>query len=356
MRVASVPAGHPYVQGIARPEGPDPVVRLPDPPVPGARPEQWWPPPMLEPAWVRAHAAEFDVFHLHFGFDDRSPAELRALVAALAGVGRPLVLTLHDLRNPHHVDPAPHTAALDVLVPAAAELITLTSGAADEVSRRWGRRPVVIAHPAVVPPWRARVARPERVGFTVGVHAKSVRTNSDPVGVARALVEAVRGLPGARVRVDVHDDGRGRAAAAALGPEVDLRSHPPFSDEELWDYLQELDLSVLPYRWGTHSGWLETCHDLGTAVLAPAVGHYADQAPCLTHRLAAEGPDPVSLTAAVRWAYRERPRWRADPEDRERQRWAIAAAHEEVYARVAGDAAAGAHRAVPAVARREAAG
>ena len=34
-------------------------------------------------------------------------------------------------------------------------------------------------------------------------------------------------------------------------------------DDELWDYLQSLDVSVLPYRFGTHSGWLEACHDLG---------------------------------------------------------------------------------------------
>jgi hypothetical protein len=291
---------------------------------------------MLDPVWVRAHAAEFAVFHLHFGFDDRTPAQLWELVVALKEVHRPLVLTLHDLRNPHHPDPAAHTAALDVLVPAAAALITLTPGAAAEAERRWGRRPAVIEHPAVVPTERARLPRPAREGFTVGVHAKSVRTNSDPVGVARALAEAVRGLPGARVRVDAHDDERGRAAAACLGSELDVRVHPPFTDEQLWEYLQELDLSVLPYRWGTHSGWLETCHDLGTAVLAPAVGHYRDQAPCLTYDLAPDGPDLPSLAAAVHRAYRDRPRWRADPEERLAQRHAIAAAHEEIYAQVAG--------------------
>jgi len=340
VRVASVPAGHPYVQRIARPDGADPVVRLPDPPVPGAPAGRWWPPRMLDPDWVRVHAAEFDVFHLHFGFDDRTPAQLHALVDALAEVRRPLVLTLHDLRNPHHEDPAAHTAALDVLVPAAAALITLTAGAAAAVDRRWGRRPAVVEHPAIVPPARARTPRPPRDGFTVGMHAKSGRTNSDPLGVARALVEAVRGLPDARVRIDAHDDERGRAVAAALESTVDIRVHPPFSDDELWDYLQELDLSVLPYRWGTHSGWLETCHDLGTAVLAPEIGHYRDQAPCLTYRLAAVGPDQASLTAAVRRAHEERPQWRADPEARLRQRSAIAAAHEEIYARVVGGGAA----------------
>jgi hypothetical protein len=62
-----------------------------------------------------------------------------------------------------------------------------------------------------------------------------------------------------------------RAVAAALAascPEADVRVHAPFSDEELWDRPEGLDHSVLPYRFGTRSGWL-ACHDLGTAVLAP---------------------------------------------------------------------------------------
>ena len=41
-----------------------------------------------------------------------------------------------------------------------------------------------------------------------------------------------------------------------------------------------LDVSVLPYRFGTHSGWLEACFDLGTAVVAPSCGFYAEQRPC----------------------------------------------------------------------------
>jgi hypothetical protein len=37
---------------------------------------------------------------------------------------------------------------------------------------------------------------------------------------------------------------------------VELRVHDYFSDDELWGYLQGLDVSVLPYQFGTHSGWL----------------------------------------------------------------------------------------------------
>ena len=104
---------------------------------------------MLDAAWVEDH--DFDVFHLHFGFDARSPADLDELVAALRRRGKPLVFTVHDLRNPHHLDREAHDRHLDVLVPAADALITLTQGAAAEIRARWGREAVVVPHPHVVP-------------------------------------------------------------------------------------------------------------------------------------------------------------------------------------------------------------
>jgi hypothetical protein len=330
VRVASVPAGHVYVRHLSEPGRRTAVVRLPDPPVPGAPPGRWWPPPMLEASWVRGHDAAFDVFHLHFGFDDRTPAQLRELVDTLRERGRPLVLTVHDLRNPHHRDPAQHAAALDVLVPAAAAVITLTPGAAAVIRRRWGRRAQVVAHPHVVPPSLLAASRPVHDGFVVGMHAKSVRANADPVPVARVLAAAVAALPGAVLRIDAHDDDSGRAVAAAL-PDLDVRVHPPFSDAELWAYLSGLDVSVLPYRTGTHSGWLEACYDLGTTVVAPNCGFYAEQAPCLGYGHDESGLDGASLAAAVRTAYVERPRWRAGQAVRAAQRRAIAAAHEAIY-------------------------
>ncbi|MEQ3553413.1 glycosyltransferase family 1 protein [Pseudonocardia nematodicida] len=332
MRVASVPTAHPFVRSLHHPD----VSRLPDPPVPGAPPGRWWPSPWLDADVVRARAGEFDLLHLHFGFDDRTPAELRALVAALRAAGRPLVLTVHDLRNPHHADPGPHEAALDVLVPAAAVLVTLTPGAAARIRRRWGREARVLEHPAVVGPEWAGRPRPERDGFVVGLHAKSHRTNADPLGVARALAGC---LPdGATLRVDTHDDERGRAVARALREApgtgaLDLRVHPPFDDDELYTYLQELDVSVLPHRWGTHSGWLEACHDLGTTALVPEIGYLREQAPCLTYALADDGPDPESLGAVLALAHRTRPVWRADPARRARRRAEIADAYAGEYRR-----------------------
>ncbi len=65
---------------------------------------------MLDPAWVR-DAEDVDIFHVHFGFDSRSPAALRELVAELRRRGIPLVYTVHDLRNPHHDTTTEHDHA-----------------------------------------------------------------------------------------------------------------------------------------------------------------------------------------------------------------------------------------------------
>jgi len=74
--VASVPANHVYVRHLTSPDGDDGIRRLADPRPCGAPSDQsvWWPPVMLDPEWIECHYAEFDVFHVHFGFDSVEPA------------------------------------------------------------------------------------------------------------------------------------------------------------------------------------------------------------------------------------------------------------------------------------------
>ncbi|MEU9233946.1 glycosyltransferase [Streptomyces subrutilus] len=346
IRVASVPAGHVYVRHCSAPE-PDGVRRLRDPRPNGApsTSQRWWPPVMLDPDWVRSHRDDFDVFHLHFGFDAQSPAQLAQLVEALRRHGKPLVYTVHDLRNPHQPDPAPHDAALDVVIPAADHLVTLTPGAAQSIRSRWNRTATVLPHPHVVELPRLIRPRPGRDRFRVGVHAKSLRPNMAVLPVVRVLAETVAELPDAELQVDIHSEVADPASAAhsphlmkALGELADrgrltLSVHDYFDDEQLWDYLASLDLSVLPYRFGTHSGWLEACHDLGTAVAAPDCGFYAQQRPCLTYGHTQRGGlDEESLREAVRTAYEERPAPRASAQHRAQEREALAAAHRALYA------------------------
>jgi hypothetical protein len=351
IRVASIPAGHVYVRHLSHPDRPDGVVRLPDLPPPDGRkvPGGWWPPVMLDAGWIERHRGAFDVFHVHFGFDAKAPDELREIGAALQAAGVPLVVTVHDLRNPHHADTALHDAQLGVLLDHAAAVITLTPGAARAIADRWDRTARVLPHPHVVEWETMRRPRPRHDGFVVGLHAKSLRANMDVPGVAGALAAATAELPGARLRIDIHDEvfqpgthfhapevGAHLEELARTTPHVELCRHPYFTDDELWSYFLGLDVSVLPYAFGTHSGWLEACHDLGTAVVAPDCGFYDQQRPCQVYHHDEHGLDAGSLAAAVRRAFDERPAPRADPADRRQERRALAAAHHALYRELVG--------------------
>jgi len=109
--------------------------------------------------------------------------------------------------------------------------------------------------------------------------------------------------------------------------------HPYFSDDELWQYLSDLSVSVLPYRFGTHSGWLEACFDLGTAVIAPSCGFYGEQRRCGVYTYDEDTFDADSLDRCVRELYESRDLPRADWSQRMDERRALARAHRDIYLR-----------------------
>ena len=355
IRVASVPASHVYVRHLSEPDsGPDSevVVRLPDPPpmrekAPAGAP--WWPPAMLDPHWVSTH--EFDLMHVHFGFDAQTPAQLHEVLDAMEAKGTPLVYTVHDLWNPHHKDSALHESQLEVLITRASAVITLSAQAAEEIKHRWGVDAKVIAHPHVVDLelLNAYAESPRRSAdeFRLGIHLKSLRANMVGIPVLEATTAALREIPRAVLQVDVHRDvfeSSGARHVAELASWlkaqpadlVDLRVHDYFSDTELFDYLSSLHASLLPYRFGTHSGWLEAAHDVGTPVIAPDVGCYRSQGADFIYSWNDAGLDVPSLRQAVleaaaapgAQAHTDLPAWRIS------QRREIAAAHDEIYRRV----------------------
>jgi len=353
VRIASVPSGHVYVHHVA-PTEPHAlrVHRLPDPHPfePGRVAEaQWWPPRMLQPEWVVENIDRFDIFHLQFGFDAVAPATLRELAKALHDAGKPLVYTVHDLRNPHHRHSPEHDAQLAVLMDEADALVTLTPSAARQIEARWGRTATVIRHPHVVDfetMKRSRARREQRdpaAPFRIGLHVKSLRANMNPLPIVRALAETHHEFPNTVLQVDGHPDvlepdgARYDAELSDLLMDygrrgiIDLRIHPYFTDDELWQYLESLDASVLPYRFGTHSGWLEACRDLGTDVIAPSCGFYADQGPVRTYANDDNGFDADSLISAVAESSRSA---RVEPlsvEFRAAQRDEISRQHEQLY-------------------------
>jgi beta-1,4-mannosyltransferase len=358
VRVASIPHDQIYIRHLEASNAPGApgVLRLPDPPpADGVRSVQsgWWPPAMLSADWVRANHDSFDLMHIHFGFDAAGPAHLRELVAELRRFGKPLVYTVHDLVNPHQPDPKAHVELLDVLIPEADKLITLTAGAAQEIRRRWGVEAQVLPHPHVVDFGtmdrvrafrRTNAAMRLRPGSTrIGIHLKGLRPNMD-TDILDPLARAVARLPSAVLQVNIHsqpldpanDEYRPALAAKLHAGENlglwELRSHEYFSEPELFDYLASLDACVLPYRFGTHSGWLEAALDVGTPVVVPDCGHYADQDPSVARfRSTPTGVDEESLLNAIRDVLRLTGLPGLDVEGRRRQRIEIAQAHRDLY-------------------------
>ncbi len=335
--VLSIPAGHPYVTAVSAAMA-DAVVTLPDPTTP------WWPHPALEPGWIAEHADSIDVAHLHFGFDHVRPVRLAAWCDELDGAGIPLVHTIHDLRNPHHVDRSRHDLHLELLVARAAHLFTLTNAAAETVARRHGRRPEVIAHPGVL--WGERVDLAPVERGLVGIHLGPLRCNVVEAASVAAAAAVAAHRQGGHVVVDVETgagahrpdgpaelDALDRLAAAG---DVTVEVRPPLSDAALATYLGRLHVAVLPYRFGSHSGWLEACRDAGTTVVAPSCGFYADQwADVISYRDdERSGLDAESLTEAVAEALSRPPPEPSDWFWRDRQRREVALAHVAAYCRV----------------------
>jgi hypothetical protein len=317
LRVVAVPASHPYVRRVTA----DDAITLTDDPRPdGAAPGVWWPPVALDADWIRAHADEADLLHVHFGTESFDVAHLVAAVDAAHDAGWAVVQTVHDLDHPQLADDeqAPYVAQLDALLPRVDAVLTLTTGAAAEIARRWGVEATVVPHPRLLDPRTTAATAP--IGLVgdqrlIGLHLKDLRPGVDGPGATAALVAAVERLRSgglavaAEVRLhrSVRDEAaRDEVRRLCAGSEaVSLVEHDRLDDTALAAGLARLDACVLPYRHGTHSGWLELCWDLGVAVVAPDTGHYADQHDDPTVTSARFADDGAALAEALDRVLRE---------------------------------------------------
>lgn len=303
IRVAAVPAAHPYVRAVTDERF---VEVCADPPPPGAAQGQWWPPQVLLPAWLEEHAADLDLVHVHFGSESYAAEELAETVRTLNRLRLPLVYTVHDLENPQLRDQAAHDAALRVLIGGADALTTLTAATAADVERRFGRTSTVIPHPTLVNDETLPSGTPSPV-TRVGVHLRDLRPNIDGVGTTATLVRAIADLRarGANIEAVVRVNERVRDADAAASIDalarnadgVRLERSARLDDDALVAWLADLDACVLPYTHGTHSGWAELCYDLAVPVAGTRVGHIAAQHPTDFHSFRIG--DPVSLERAI---------------------------------------------------------
>ncbi|MGY1825303.1 hypothetical protein [Blastococcus sp. SYSU DS0541] len=321
--MVSLPHADPYVDAVL----PTGVVRI------GGVGE---PSPWLDRAHVAAHAAEVDVVHLHVGRGHLRGAELEPWAEELQRLGIPLIVTVHQLRDAEQSSPVPHLAQLAAVLATAEVVLTLTPGAADEIAERYGRTAIVVAHPSLAVPDPELGAERGLVGVRVGPASSAL---PDPVGMVRAALSgALSGGGRLRVLVDA-------AVAPALDPGIVALADEGeleivrYGEEEWPAQLQQLHVAVLPERCGTHSPDVEVCRDVGTRVVAPSCGWFADQWSDVVPYANDErtGLDPVSLAAAIGAALtRPMPR-PADRGWREDQRTAVREVHGEVYAQVVAD-------------------
>ena len=228
------------------------------------------------------------------------------------------------------------------LVPAAAALITITPGAAAEVADRFGRSAKVLPHPTLVDAPRSADVTSAAWTGRAAPQVNARRNLQDPERLIRAAAAGALGA-GGRLRVDLHPEAAGdqRLASLLRGPTpdgVEIRQHRRFDDAELERYLRRAQVTVLPHRWGTHSGWLELARDLGTRVVAPDCGYYAEQWPEVVSYVNNEtlGLDDASLAAAVARAVALPIIDPADRASRSAERALVKGAHDRtLYRRVA---------------------
>jgi hypothetical protein len=325
VRVATVPYRDPYVDAVL----PWDVVHVGP---------QGIPSPWLGAAYLAEHAGDLDVLHLHTGHPHVAELAGECWTETVRQLGIPLVVTVHQLRPATAAGNGMVDAHLEAVLAHAEVVLTLTPGAADEIAERYGRTAIILSHPSVAAPDPDLGAERGLVGLCLDPASAEV---PDQAALVRAALSgAVSG--GGRLRVLV--DGRSAAdldpvvAESAARGELELVVHPRGNRAA---ELQQLHVAVLPERRGTHSRNLEICRDVGTAVVAPGDGWFADQwNEVLTYGSDEDGVvDPVSLSAAVSAALtRPMPRpadrvWRAE------QRAAVQRVHAEVYAQVASDRA-----------------
>lgn len=296
LKVAPVPADHPYVRAVL-PQGED--LRIVTPPRTSEPAfSEWQPHPYLEADQLRHLESPPEVIHLHFGFEHRTPDQIQEFVDTCADRDIRLVITVHDLDNPHLPKDGQddHHTRLSILIRAADAVLTLTASAAAAIRSGYGREAIVTPHPFVVAPQTVQELRDTSTHPTpttraaVGVFLKDVRVNTVQHpgfyrDLHRELSSCARQVD---LRVFAHRSSSDHPLVESLRTEFHpqptaahggvLHLHERFEDRDLFAQTMSLDAVILPYTHGTHSGWLEMCRDLGVAVVAPDCGHYASQA------------------------------------------------------------------------------
>ncbi|WP_187702053.1 hypothetical protein [Dietzia sp. CQ4] len=297
-----------------------------------------------------------DVAHVHFGYDYLDPESARDVIEHLSHAGVPMVLTVHDIVYPSHEDSEPHRGYTGTLVGAAVQVLTLTEVAARELWVRWGVEAMVVPHPRLLD--EAEISSAIRASkhlrapgdTVVGVLLERMGENIEGPELLDLLAPVATGRRNAHLRIVVEAqawrdacgedrESGGHHLVAELAAEGGWESVRliRYEARDLGPVLAEfaaLDVCVLPYRFATHSTWLELCRDLGVTPVLPAVGflreQWFDRCDPDEHSGEVYDPrDPGTLTWAVRTAIDEprSPPPRVEGADPGK----VMAAHEQAY-------------------------
>jgi len=241
--------------------------------------------------WVRRQATlDFcDVLHIQ----SLELAELPAIEEVLqraASKGKGIVITIHDVGPLFPDDGDAFAKRINLACQFAKGVVTLTDCARQQISSRFGLSPAnisIIPHGSVLPTshhlWTHKSVRNQL--FSLGMFG-GVRPNRS---FLTATVNALYGLEPETVRVKILSRGLNPieveygsealqlAFLAASDPRFSFKLSPFPDDDEIADFVSSLDVLVLPYLFGTHSGQLELAKDLGVRVIAPGFGCYREQ-------------------------------------------------------------------------------
>jgi hypothetical protein len=175
--------------------------------------------------------------------------------------------------------------------------------------------------------------------MTVGVHLKNARASIIAAPVLGCLIGLPKD-PRFRYRIDVNENGwrsltqREPGLPAILANlvarnDVVVSVHDRFDDRALWNYLDEIDVAILPYAWGTHSGWAEACLDKGVRVVAPQTTCIPDQHSAIVPYSSAQLDQLFPILTRIYEERLEAHCWTLD--ERVAQQRQISARHEMIY-------------------------
>ncbi|MGI9015917.1 MAG: hypothetical protein ACR2HR_02235 [Euzebya sp.] len=327
-RVLSYPPRHPYVDRldgrVAR------LVHRDQPmPLPG----------FYDPDWIRDHAGDFDIAHLHFGHEQYHADQVVEAVSAHRSCGIPVVWTVHDLQIP--VLGPRRDDAIDLLMavaPLLNAIVTLTPPCALRVEELTGRPVRVIPHGPLVPSSRRRRLRathrmPTETRRPYLLHAGTLREN---IGWERVVEAYALARPGRDLVIQVNNAHRDRVVAVSKDVDgVVVRGYDVLGDTTLERSIAQAAALVLPYRWGTHSGLLEVAADIGTPVITTTTGFLAAQHPVVALNLDHDHQPDIDELAAVltsaNFDGRAGAALMVSEADRERAEHAFYAHHERLY-------------------------